>query len=81
MVVMRMCISCRERQPKNELMRVVSVQGRLMVDFSQTAPGRGASLHKRSECIQFAVTRHLLSRALRVSPHVDVSEIEALLDS
>ena len=59
-------------------MRVVYGDGRILVDPTKTAPGRGASLHQRPECIQLAVTRRLLSKALRVSPQVDVSAIEAL---
>ena len=81
MGAMRMCVACRERQSKNELIRIVCVDNRLIVDVTQTAAGRGASLHQRPECVQSALTRGLLRRALKVSAQVDVSAIEALAKS
>jgi predicted RNA-binding protein YlxR (DUF448 family) len=65
----RTCIGCRERAPKGALVRLVWRDG-VMVDERQTAPGRGAYLHRSRACLDKAVKRRALARALRV-PGVD----------
>ncbi len=74
----RMCIGCRGRAGKVELLRLVwSGQG-VLVDDSHTHPGRGAYLHRRSACLTQALRRRSLARALRVegSP-VDLERVTA----
>jgi predicted RNA-binding protein YlxR (DUF448 family) len=61
----RTCIGCRERELKGDLMRLVWRDG-VVVDERQTAPGRGAYLHRRSKCLETAIKRRSLGRALRV---------------
>ncbi len=63
----RMCISCRERQPKNELIRVVLTNQRLAVDVGKIAAGRGAYVHPRAECIDVASSRRMFAKAFRQS--------------
>jgi len=66
-----MCIGCRERATKRELLRVVAGAGpdglpAVVPDPGGTAPGRGAHLHPTPECYDLAVRRRAFARALRL---------------
>jgi uncharacterized protein len=60
-----MCLGCRGRAPKAELLRLVW-NGGLVVDVGQTGPGRGAYLHRNVDCLEQAVRRRSMGRALRI---------------
>ena len=71
----RSCIGCRGREDKVDLLRIVwsgdrAAGGCPVVDENQTAPGRGAYLHRTADCVGLAIKRRSLGRALRV-PGVD----------
>ena len=52
-IPMRQCLGCREMFPKRELIRVVrSPEGELSLDFKGKAPGRGAYLCGKPECLE-----------------------------
>ena len=54
-IPMRQCLGCREMFPKRELIRVVrSPEGVLSLDFKGKAPGRGAYLCGKPECLKKA---------------------------
>lgn len=61
----RMCVACRARAEKSELMRVVMREGILIADDRQIAVGRGAYLCRNEVCIKKAVTKKLIARALK----------------
>ena len=62
---MRMCVSCREMQPKKELVRVVRTpEGAVILDTTGRANGRGAYLCKKSACLEKAIKSRALERAL-----------------
>ena len=62
---MRMCVSCREMQPKKELVRVVRTpEGAVVLDTTGRANGRGAYLCKKSACLEKAIKSRALERAL-----------------
>jgi predicted RNA-binding protein YlxR (DUF448 family) len=62
---MRMCVSCREMQPKKELVRVVRTpEGAVILDSTGRANGRGAYLCKKSACLEKAIKSRALERAL-----------------
>ena len=62
---MRMCVSCREMQPKKELVRVVRTpEGAVVLDTTGRANGRGAYLCKKSTCLEKAIKSRALERAL-----------------
>ena len=69
----RMCIGCRERAAKRELLRVVTgsvTRGQaqswsVVPDPGGTAPGRGAHLHPTLECLELAERKRAFARALR----------------
>lgn len=49
----RMCMVCRERKSKNELVRIVrSKSGDINLDETGKADGRGAYICKSKECIE-----------------------------
>lgn len=63
-IPMRMCVGCREMRPKRELVRIVcSKEGAIAVDATGKAPGRGAYLCPRRECLERAVKSRALERA------------------
>jgi predicted RNA-binding protein YlxR (DUF448 family) len=41
-VPLRMCVACRKRRPKGELLRVVLTEGGFLLDPTGKLPGRGA---------------------------------------
>jgi predicted RNA-binding protein YlxR (DUF448 family) len=61
----RTCIGCRVRADKADLLRIVWNQGPC-ADPTQTAPGRGGYLHRDPGCLDQAIKRRSLSRALRL---------------
>jgi predicted RNA-binding protein YlxR (DUF448 family) len=61
----RTCIGCRTREEKARLLRIIARDGDVAVDYRQIEPGRGAYLHPRPECLERALKRRSLGRALR----------------
>lgn len=59
-------MGCHGKAEKRDLIRVArSRGGRLFVDSGGTAPGRGAYVHRDRTCLDLALARGALSRALR----------------
>ena len=72
-VPMRMCVGCREMHEKRELIRIVkSAEGMVSIDMRGKAPGRGAYICKKSDCLERAMKSRALERALehRIEPDV-----------
>lgn len=66
-VPQRMCIGCRARKDKQELVRVVrSPDTTVLVDPGGKKPGRGAYLCPNQECLNRAIKNRALERALKV---------------
>ncbi|MEI8058492.1 MAG: YlxR family protein [Actinomycetes bacterium] len=61
-------------------MRVVLVEGNLVPDSRSRIAGRGAWLHPISECLDLAVRRRAIPRALRVTSALDVAAVRAEVD-
>ncbi len=67
-IPMRMCVSCREMQPKKELVRVVRTpEDAVLLDATGRANGRGAYLCKKSACLEKAIKSRALERALEIA--------------
>lgn len=78
-IPMRQCMGCRERKPKKELIRVVrSPDGTVSLDFKGKAPGRGAYLCPKSECLKKAIRSKSLDRNLEVTVPAEVLEALSL---
>jgi hypothetical protein len=65
----RTCVGCGERAPKPGLHRFVAeCDGGLRADPARRAPGRGAYLHPRPECLRRFVRATGPVRSLRRTP-------------
>jgi len=74
----RMCCACRERFPRNDLLRfVLDPQGRAWLDPYLKAPGRGAHLCYEKVCIERAIKRRSLSASFKCP--VTLPDEEALM--
>ena len=74
---MRMCVACREMQPKKDLLRIVRTpEGAIEIDRSGRMNGRGAYLCGRRECLEKAIKTRALERAL--DQKIDEEIIERL---
>ena len=65
--MIRTCVGCRARAAKSDLLRVVAVDGEVVVDPTSRRPGRGAYLHPSKDCLEQARRRRAIPRALRVT--------------
>lgn len=76
-IPMRMCVACREMQPKKDLLRIVRTpEGAIEIDRSGRMNGRGAYLCGRRECLEKAIKTRALERAL--DQKIDEEIIERL---
>ncbi|TVT03896.1 YlxR family protein [Amycolatopsis bartoniae] len=71
----RTCVGCRKRASAGELLRVVAVDGHVVVDERRRLPGRGAWLHPEPGCLAKAERRRAFSRALRSSGTLDGTDV------
>ncbi len=64
----RRCVGCGVREGKDSLVRVVrSPDGEIAVDEGGKAPGRGAYVCPKKDCVQELFRKNRLAKALRVS--------------
>ncbi|MDA8435705.1 MAG: DUF448 domain-containing protein [Actinomycetales bacterium] len=77
---MRTCIGCRGRGGRSDLVRVVVVEGVLVPDPRARIAGRGAWLHPDPACLDLAVRRRALARALRAEVSPDVTAVRVELE-
>lgn len=64
----RTCIACRETKDKRLLIRVVRTpEGKVVVDPTGKANGRGAYLCQQTNCWERSLQKNLLGRALKVT--------------
>ncbi len=61
----RTCVGCRTQAPRSAMLRIVRGAERVTVDASGSAPGRGAWVHREGDCIDRALGKGGLARALR----------------
>ncbi|MEW2167274.1 YlxR family protein [Streptomyces sp. NPDC007084] len=71
----RTCVGCRERAAKRDLLRIVAVEGECVPDHRGTLPGRGAYVHPALVCLDLAVRRRAIPRALRVPGPLDTAAL------
>ncbi len=62
-IPLRQCIACRELKEKRSMLRVVkNSEGKIFLDFSSKAAGRGAYICDNPECIKKLKKGRLLNR-------------------
>lgn len=79
----RMCVGCREKKAKKELIRIVRTpEMEIQVDLTGKKAGRGAYICPKLECLTKAVKSKSLQKALEVeiTPEI-VEELEQKLES
>lgn len=65
-VPIRTCVSCRESSDKKQLIRIVRrTDGEVAIDTTGKMPGRGAYLCGSKRCLDTAIKKNILGRALR----------------
>lgn len=71
-VPQRTCIGCRAEQAKRTFIRIVRTpEGRVVVDESGRANGRGAYLHANPRCWEKALKGSTMNYALKITPAPD----------
>jgi hypothetical protein len=69
---LRRCLGCRKRRRKDELIRLVSVQGMsVVVDVVQRMSGRGAYLCNDDRCLRIGINAKAISNAFRKRVVID----------
>lgn len=62
-IPLRMCVSCRELKEKKAMLRVVkNSEGRIFIDFSSKAAGRGAYVCDNPECVKKLRKQRILNK-------------------
>ena len=71
----RTCVGCRGKAPKCDAAPVVARprRGRVAVDPSGSAPGRGAYVHRDRACVEAALRSGAFARALRTGLTADAA--------
>lgn len=60
---LRMCVSCRELKDKKSMLRIVkNAEGKIFIDFSSKASGRGAYICDNAECVKRLKSKRLLNK-------------------
>ena len=79
---MRTCVGCRERDLRSALLRLVlapdaadGAPPRVVADERKALPGRGAWVHPATACLDLAVRRRAVPRALRTTAPLDLTEV------
>lgn len=72
---LRKCVATLEQLPKKDLIRIVrNKEGKVFIDESGKANGRGAYLKKDKEAIEIARKKNSLGRALEVEIPEEIYE-------
>jgi predicted RNA-binding protein YlxR (DUF448 family) len=79
-VPQRTCVGCRARAARSVLMRIVAAQAgggsfTAFPDLRRRLPGRGAWLHPSPDCLDLALRRRALVRALRLTGPLDTTAL------
>ena len=62
-IPLRMCIACRELKEKREMLRIVKdAEGKIFLDFSFKASGRGAYICDNPDCIKKLRKQRLINK-------------------
>ena len=57
------CIACRELKPKKEMLRIVkNSEGKIFLDFSGKASGRGAYICNDENCVKKLKKQRLINK-------------------
>ncbi len=72
-IPLRQCIACRELKPKKEMLRIVRTgEGKVFIDFSGKAAGRGAYICNDENCIKKLKKQKLINKVFGCEVSDDV---------
>jgi predicted RNA-binding protein YlxR (DUF448 family) len=72
---LRMCIACREMKNKKDLLRIVkNKEGKIFVDETGKANGRGAYICKDTACLEKLKKQKVLNKAFKMMIEESVYE-------
>ena len=61
-IPLRMCIACRQLKEKKSMLRIVkNEEGKIFIDFTSKASGRGAYICNDAECVKKLKKQRLLN--------------------
>jgi len=82
MLPQRMCVACRGRSDKHQLIRIVKPKASpACVDAAGNMDGRGAYVCKDHKCLETAQKRRALNRALRCEIDEDLfNQLHIIID-
>ena len=70
-----MCVGCREKKNKKELLRIVRTpEMEVLIDLTGKKSGRGAYICSDYECLKKAIKSKSLQKALEVEITADILE-------
>ena len=62
-IPLRMCIACRQLKEKKSMLRIVkNEEGKIFIDFTSKAYGRGAYICNDAECVKKLKKQRLLNK-------------------
>ena len=70
----RKCVGCGARRDKIELLRVVNNKGDILIDPGERITGRGAYLCPNMDCLDKAVEKDSLKKALKIEISDEIYE-------
>ena len=70
----RSCIGCRKTDSPSNLLRMVLVDGKVIFDQPQIAPGRGAWVHRK--CLKMAIDRQAFKWAFKLAAMPDATDLQ-----
>lgn len=76
----RMCVSCRQMKPKNELVRIVNTPSGVVVDLTGKLNGRGVYICRCAECITRALKNKKFDKANGFSLNDVKDQLESLIE-
>ena len=68
------CVGCGARRDKIELLRVVNNKGDILIDPGERITGRGAYLCPNMDCLDKAVEKDSLKKALKIEISDEIYE-------
>lgn len=67
-IPLRMCVSCRELKDKKSMLRIVkSPSGKVFIDYTGKASGRGAYICDNADCIKKLKKQRLLNKVFSLN--------------
>ncbi len=68
-----MCVACRELKEKREMLRIVrNSEGKIIIDFSGKAAGRGAYICNNPECVKKLRRQRILNKVFSCQVDDDI---------